>query len=156
MAYCHPLTERIGSRPSGIDLSPRTSAVYRCINFGHIDSSIDNVQLHYEPCSHQIIDNVQPSTTSNFTMSHAAPDHDLWKFRRCFTVRFRNSGFNSSPGKLLTYVWAHLQTGTVAELAAILHFSHHSGRSSSDFNLRSAKDMQRCVQFWRCSCCCTD
>ena len=51
MAYCHPLTERIGSRPSGIDLSPRTSAVYRCINFGHIDSSIDNVQLHYEPCS---------------------------------------------------------------------------------------------------------
>src|SRR6218665_293727 len=33
MAY----TERIGSRPSGIDLSPRTSAVYRCTwsHWGH-------------------------------------------------------------------------------------------------------------------------
>src|SRR6218665_980230 len=94
-----------------------------------------------------------PSTMSNFTMSHAAvaaPDHDLQKFRRCFTVRFRNSGLNSSPGKLLTYVWAELQTGTVAELAAILHFSHHSGRSSSDLDLRLVKDMQRCVKFWRC------
>src|SRR6218665_2032783 len=88
-----------------------------------------------------------PSTMSNFTMNHAAPDHDLSKFRRCLTVRFRNSGLNSSPGKLLTYVWAKLQTGTVAELVAILHFSHHSGRSS---NLRLVKDMQRCVKFWRC------
>src|SRR6218665_1973833 len=87
---------------------------------------------------------------SNFTMNHAAPDHDLEKFRRCFTVRFRNSGLNSSPGKLLTYMWAKLQTGTVAELAAILHFPHHSGRNSSDLNLRLVKDMQRCVKFWRC------
>src|SRR6218665_3562197 len=32
--------------------------------------------------------------------------------------------------------------GSVAELAAILHFSHHLCRSSSDFNLRLVKDMQ--------------
>src|SRR6218665_1799532 len=51
---------------------------------------------------------------------------------------------NSSPGNILTYVWAQLQTGTVAELAAILHFSHHSGRSSSDFNLRLVKESKIC------------
>src|SRR6218665_2468383 len=41
---------------------------------------------------------------------------------------------------LLTHAWAYLQTGTVAELASILHFSHHSGRSSSDLDLRLVKD----------------
>src|SRR6218665_3846265 len=39
MAY----TERIGSRPSGIDLAPLTSAVYRCI-WSHWGPSIYDVR----------------------------------------------------------------------------------------------------------------
>src|SRR6218665_1420859 len=30
-------------------------------------------------------------------------------FRRCFTVRFRNSGLNTSPGNILTYVFPNRQ-----------------------------------------------
>src|SRR6218665_1079446 len=41
---------------------------------------------------------------------------------------------------------------TVDELAATLHFSHRSCKSSNDFQF--AVDMQRRVRFWRC--CCTD
>jgi len=37
-----------------------------------------------------------------------------------------------------------------------VHFSQHSCSSSSDFNSRLVKDMQRCVRFCRCACCCTD
>ena len=44
-----------------------------------------------------------PLTMSNSTTSHAAPDHD---FRIC-----RHNGLNSSPGNLLTYVWAFCQPG---------------------------------------------
>ena len=83
MAHCHPLNRT--NRPSGKELrmliAPRTSAVYQCI-WSHW-------QFHRQ-CP----------------TSLRAMQHQIMIFRRCFTVRFRLSGLNSSPGNLLTYVWA--------------------------------------------------
>src|SRR6218665_2018646 len=92
-----------------------------------------------------------PSTMSNFTTNHAAPNHDLQKMLHCQIQALRLEFFSRKP--------THIMCGSSCKhdlllleallaailLAAILHFSHHSCRSSSDFNLRLAKDMQPCV-----------
>ena len=141
-----------------------------------------------------------PSTMSNFTMSHAAPDHYLQKMLQCQIQALQLAVFSRKPPHIrvglvanrqevlssLTIIFSHILQfqlvyslwtlvisrfvsalkdlrpncrhwrHTVDELATTLHFSDHSCRSSSDFNLRLVKDMQRGVRFWRCSCCCND
>src|SRR6218665_439802 len=79
--------------------------------------------------------------------------HQIMIFRRCFTVRFRLSGLNSSPGNLLTYmyVWAYIYSFKQDLLleALLLSWQHsctspttHAGVQAS---LRLVKDMQPCV-----------
>ena len=66
---------------SAMLIAPRTSAVYRC--------TWSHWQFHRQcPTSLQ------------------AMQHQIMIFRRCFTVRFRHSGLNFSPGNLLICVWA--------------------------------------------------
>src|SRR6218665_1367278 len=45
-------------------------------------------------------------------------------FRRCFTVRFRNSGLNTSPGNILTYVLCLLPNRQKVLPTLIRTFSH--------------------------------
>ena len=140
-----------------------------------------------------------PSIMSNFTMSHAAPDHELQKMFHCQIQALSLQFFSRKPPYMRVGLVANRQEvtfiaddhliprltisagvpllalvispfmsafqdltpncrhrrHTVDELAATLQVSHHSCRSSSDFNLRLVKDMQWCVRLWRCSCCCT-
>ena len=49
-----------------------------------------------------------PSTMCRRPMPLADMQPQTMIFKGCFTVRFRHSGLNSSPGNLLTYVWAWL------------------------------------------------
>jgi len=138
-----------------------------------------------------------PLKMSNFTMSHAAPDHDLQKMLHSQIQVLRLEFFSKMLPHLHVGLIANIQEvlssltitfsyilqlqlayrlwtlvisrfmsalqdfrpncrhrrHTVDELAATLHFSHHSCRSSSDFNLRLVKDMLRWVgpRFWWCS-----
>src|SRR6218665_260848 len=104
--------------------------------------------MHFSSIPMHLVTLTVPSTMSNFTTNHAAPNHDLQKMLHCQIQDLRLEFFSRKPTHIMCGSSCKhdlLLEALLLSWQQFLHFSHHSCRSSSDFNLRLVKDMQPCV-----------